>query len=151
MSPKCLPKSSPKYVKVAFRPRDGADPQTCFQGVPPRTEKGAFFMDFGSFFKVFWSFFTAFLATQNECSRIRLQCNATQRDATQCNAMHCNAMHCDVMQCNAMQYTATQRSVCPTLEKTLCRTEFLSHGILTRSLCHTAAAEGPKLSTINSR
>ena len=33
-------------------------------------------------------------------------------------------------------------------EKTLCRTELLSRIILTRSQCHTAAAEGAKLSTI---
>ena len=33
-------------------------------------------------------------------------------------------------------------------KKTLCRTELLSHVILTRSQCHTAAAEGAKLSTI---
>ena len=31
----------------------------------------------------------------------------------------------------------------------LCRTEFLSHVILPRSQCHTAAAEGAKLSTID--
>ena len=30
--------------------------------------------------------------------------------------------------------------------KTLCHTELLSHGIQTRLLCHTAAAEGAKLS-----
>ena len=34
------------------------------------------------------------------------------------------------------------------LKETLCRTELLSHVILTRSLCHTAAAEGAKLSTM---
>ena len=35
-----------------------------------------------------------------------------------------------------------------TLDKTLCRTQFLSDGILARRQCHTAAAEGAKLSTI---
>ena len=34
------------------------------------------------------------------------------------------------------------------LKKTLCHAEFLSHIILSRSQCHTAAAEGAKLSTI---
>ena len=34
------------------------------------------------------------------------------------------------------------------LKKTLCRTALLSHVILTRSQCHTAAAEGAQLSTI---
>ena len=34
------------------------------------------------------------------------------------------------------------------LKKTLCRTTVLSHVILTRSQCHTAAAKGAKLSTI---
>jgi hypothetical protein len=33
--------------------------------------------------------------------------------------------------------------------KTLCRAEFLSHVILSRSQCHTAAAEGAKLSKIS--
>ena len=41
--------------------------------------------------------------------------------------------------------------VMPALEKTLCHTELLSHGILTRLLCHTAAAEGAKLSTISTK
>ena len=35
------------------------------------------------------------------------------------------------------------------LKKTLCHAEFLSHVILSRSQCHTAAAEGAKLSTIS--
>ena len=37
------------------------------------------------------------------------------------------------------------------LNKKVCRTDLLSHVILTRSQCHTAAVEGAKLSTINSR
>ena len=37
------------------------------------------------------------------------------------------------------------------LKKTLCHAEFLSHVILSRSQCHTAAAEGAKLSTILTR
>ena len=37
----------------------------------------------------------------------------------------------------------------PNALKKRCRTELLSHVILTRSQCHTAAAEGAKLSTIN--
>ena len=43
---------------------------------------------------------------------------------------------------------SAQRLPSPTLEKTICRTEFLSHVFLTRWQCHTAAAEGAKLSTI---
>ena len=39
--------------------------------------------------------------------------------------------------------------VMPALEKTLCPAELLSHGIHTRLLCHTAAAEGAKLSKIS--
>ena len=44
----------------------------------------------------------------------------------------------------------SSKTNCPAqrLKKTLCRTELLSHVILTRSQCHTAAAEGAKLSTI---
>ena len=38
------------------------------------------------------------------------------------------------------------RQHCPTLKKTLCRTPFLAYGILWRSPCHPAAAEGAKLS-----
>ena len=34
----------------------------------------------------------------------------------------------------------------PTLEKALCRAPFLAYGILWRSPCHPAAAEGAKLS-----
>ena len=34
------------------------------------------------------------------------------------------------------------------LEKTLCRPDLLPHVAFTRSQCHTAAAEGAKLSTI---
>ena len=36
----------------------------------------------------------------------------------------------------------------PTLKKTLCHTPFLAYGILGRSPCHPAAAEGAKLGTI---
>ena len=36
----------------------------------------------------------------------------------------------------------------PTLDKTFCRTESHSHGVLTRSQCPLAAAEGAKLSKI---
>ena len=36
----------------------------------------------------------------------------------------------------------------PTLEKALCPAPFLVYGILRRSQCHTAAAEGAKLSKI---
>ena len=42
-----------------------------------------------------------------------------------------------------------QRAALPRrLKKTLCRTELLLHVFLKRSQCHTAAAEGAKLSTI---
>ena len=37
----------------------------------------------------------------------------------------------------------------PTLEKALCRAPFLAYGILWRSPCHPAAAEGAKLSKIS--
>ncbi len=44
----------------------------------------------------------------------------------------------------------SSKTNCPAqrLKETLCRTELLSHIILTRSQCLTAAAEGAKLSTI---
>ena len=42
-----------------------------------------------------------------------------------------------------------KKGLCPTLKKTLCRAGFLSHVPLQRPQCHTAAAEGAKLSTIS--
>ena len=80
-------------------------------------------MDFGSFFKVFWLFIYDFLATQNECSRIRLQCNTTQHNATQCNEIlgkHHN-------ESPVTKGPLENELPCPTLEKTICRAEFLSH------------------------
>jgi len=106
-SPKASPEASAKHAKVAFRPEAVIYPRTCVQGVPPRTKQGAFLMDFGSFLKAFWLFFSDVLATQNECSRIRLPCNATQRNAMQCTATQCTAMQCSATQCHAMQRNAT--------------------------------------------
>ena len=50
---------------------------------------------------------------------------------------------------NAVPKSSTTNCPAQRLKKTLCRTDLLSHVILTRSQCHTAAAEGAKLSTIN--
>ena len=61
----------------------------------------------------------------------------------ECNAMQCNTIHYNTMQCNAMQWHS------PTLEKALCHALFLAYGILGRSPCHPAAAEGAKLSRIS--
>ena len=54
--------------------------------------------------------------------------------------MQYNTLQYNAMQCNAMQWQS------PTLEKTLCHAPFLAYGILGRSPCHPAAAEGAKLS-----
>ena len=53
-SPKASPEASAKHAKVAFRPEAVTETRTCVQGVPPRTKKVAFLMDFGSFVKVFY-------------------------------------------------------------------------------------------------
>ena len=62
----------------------------------------------------------------------------------------CNAMQYNTMQYNTIQYTTTpvpkNRRHSPTLEKALCPAPFLAYGILWRSPCHPAAAEGAKLS-----
>ena len=58
-------------------------------------------------------------------------------------AIHYSTMQCNAMQSNAMQWHS------PTLEKTLCHAPFLAYGVLGRSPCHPAAAEGAKLSKIN--